>query len=181
MAVADQWRNTGAALTRMLARATPDSIQAEDVAIVRAELDQLRQRLAEAEAQLAECFRLGGADNDGNGESWQAQRAVESVRNLRKDYDDACEEMYGEGGLNKRAEQAEAKLALAEQDARRWRDRCVDYRTAYWRPTQPYEQARFLAESEAIDLENKFQEARDRRAAIDGSGESLPPHKEGGD
>lgn len=59
--MADQWRNTGAALTRLLARATPDSIQAEDVAIVRVELDTLRQRLAEVEAGNE---RLRGAFDD---------------------------------------------------------------------------------------------------------------------
>jgi chromosome segregation ATPase len=39
---------------------------------------------------LAECFRLSGADPDGN-EDWRLARgAVDAVRELRKDYDAAC-------------------------------------------------------------------------------------------
>lgn len=142
----EQWRNTGAALTRLLERATPDSIQAEDVAIVRAELDQLRQRLEVCD--------------------YDAGKKTQTITELKGFIDTLRSRLAEYEGIG-------AKLALAEQEARRWRDRWVDYRTAYWRPTQPYEQARFLGESEAIDLENKFQEARDRRAAIDGSGEST--------
>ena len=42
--------------------------------------------------QLAECFNLGGADADGNGTEWRAVHAVRSVRQLRQDYDEACDE-----------------------------------------------------------------------------------------
>jgi hypothetical protein len=42
--------------------------------------------------ELAECFSLGGADADGNGTEWRAVHAVRSVRQLRQDYDAACDE-----------------------------------------------------------------------------------------
>ena len=42
--------------------------------------------------QLGQCFRLSGADPDGN-ENWRlAPRAVDAVRQLRADYDEACDE-----------------------------------------------------------------------------------------
>jgi hypothetical protein len=43
-------------------------------------------------AQLAECYRLSGADPDGN-EDWRlAPRAVAEVKRLRSDYEEACQE-----------------------------------------------------------------------------------------
>lgn len=94
--------------------------------------------MADKDAQLAQCFKLAGADCEGN-EDWRiAPRAVRAVADLRRDYDEACDEMHqlgrdagnteaalrkqlGEwlvanapGGwideLRKRAESAEAKL-----------------------------------------------------------------------
>jgi signal transduction histidine kinase len=48
--------------------------------------------LREAIADLAECYRLSGADPDGN-EDWRlAPSAVAEVRRLRHDYDEACTE-----------------------------------------------------------------------------------------
>ena len=45
--------------------------------------------VGEKDAQLAECYRLSGADPDGN-EDWRlASFAVQEVRRLRKDYDAA--------------------------------------------------------------------------------------------
>lgn len=42
--------------------------------------------------QLGQCFRLSGADPDGN-ENWRlAHRAVDAVRQLRADYEEACDE-----------------------------------------------------------------------------------------
>ena len=57
-------------------------------------LDQVRHdEIADLKRQLAECFRLSGADPDGN-EDWRlAPRAVEEVRRLRSDYDDALVEI----------------------------------------------------------------------------------------
>lgn len=43
---------------------------------------------------LAECYRLSGADPDGD-EDWRlAPRAVAAVRQLRADYDQACDEAW---------------------------------------------------------------------------------------
>jgi hypothetical protein len=52
-----------------------------------------RQRIAQLESWLAECYKLTGADSDGN-EDWRlAPRAVEEVARLRQELDNA------EGGL----------------------------------------------------------------------------------
>jgi hypothetical protein len=57
----------------------------------RREHDLLR-RIAELEADLATCYRLSGADPDGN-EDWRlAGRAVSEVRRLRDESDQADEE-----------------------------------------------------------------------------------------
>jgi hypothetical protein len=42
--------------------------------------------------QLGQCFRLSGADPDGNENSRLAPRAVDAVRQLRQDYDQTCDE-----------------------------------------------------------------------------------------
>lgn len=56
-----------------------------------AEIERLREARTEHIAMLAECYRLSGADTDGD-EDWRfAPRAVEAVRELRTDYDEACE------------------------------------------------------------------------------------------
>lgn len=72
--------------------------------------------------QLGQCFRLSGADPDGN-ESWRlAPRAVDAVRQLRADYDEACDE--GEK-LRERIAELERLVELyrvqgAERDNRAW-------------------------------------------------------------
>lgn len=49
--------------------------------------------LNERDAWLAECYRLAGADSDGN-EDWRiAPDAVSEVRRLRAEYDDALREL----------------------------------------------------------------------------------------
>lgn len=58
--------------------------------MVRVETDQ--EKIARLEHDLAECYKISGADPDGN-EDWRlAQRAVDAVRELRSDYDAACHE-----------------------------------------------------------------------------------------
>jgi hypothetical protein len=53
---------------------------AQQIAVLQAENERLT-------ADLAECFRLSGADPDGN-EDWRlAPRAVEEVRRMRDDLD----------------------------------------------------------------------------------------------
>jgi hypothetical protein len=47
----------------------------------------------ELRAQLAQCFKLAGADDDGAADSLIAPRAVEAVRELRADYTEACDEI----------------------------------------------------------------------------------------
>ena len=57
------------------------------------ELRSCHDEIADLKRQLAECFRLSGADPDGD-EDWRlAPRAVEEVRRLRSDYDDALVEI----------------------------------------------------------------------------------------
>jgi hypothetical protein len=56
--------------------------------------------------QLGQCFRLSGADPDGN-ENWRlAPRAVDAVRQLRADYDETCDE----------AEKLRERVAELERD-----------------------------------------------------------------
>ena len=51
-------------------------------------LDAKDAEIADLKMQLAECFRLSGADPDGN-EDWRlAPRAVEEVRRLRSERDE---------------------------------------------------------------------------------------------
>ena len=50
--------------------------------------DRQAQSIKWLEKQLAECYRLSGADPDGN-EDWRLGHcAVQEVRRLRKEYDD---------------------------------------------------------------------------------------------
>ena len=58
-----------------------------------AKVMKLRAEVAERNAWLAECFRLSGADPDGN-EDWRlAPSAVAEVRELRDEYDQVCDEL----------------------------------------------------------------------------------------
>jgi hypothetical protein len=88
----------------------------------------LRAQLERAQADLAECFRLSGADPDGN-EDWRlAPDAVREVRRLREEsdaaddevadltakYHDAESKLYAAiNETNERAETAECELAEA--------------------------------------------------------------------
>ena len=96
---------------------TPDRIQeirqrnAQARCITQEVLDisELLAALATAEDQLAECYRLSGADPDGN-EDWRlAPYAVNAVKNLRANLDEADQE----------AEKLRAQLATAEAEGRR--------------------------------------------------------------
>lgn len=61
-------------------------------------------RCTALEQQLAECYRLSGADPDGN-ENWRlAKDAVAEVRRLRKEFDDAEQQL------------AEARAVLKDYD-----------------------------------------------------------------
>jgi hypothetical protein len=89
-----------------------------------------------AVSQLAECYRLSGADPDGN-EDWRlAPRAVEEVRRLRKEYDEEEDKLLNayfqdqtiapDGKLRptfakliNRAETSETALSKAQQALRR--------------------------------------------------------------
>jgi len=46
------------------------------------------------EAQLGACYRIAGADTDGDEDERHAEYAVDAVKELRIDYDDACEEAH---------------------------------------------------------------------------------------
>jgi cell division septum initiation protein DivIVA len=66
--------------------------------------------------QLGQCFRLSGADPDGN-ENWRlAPRAVDAVRQLRQDYDEACDE----------AEKLRQRIAELEGEVERQREIAAD-------------------------------------------------------
>ncbi|KGQ19881.1 hypothetical protein LF41_2388 [Lysobacter dokdonensis DS-58] len=59
----------------------------------RAIADLLRL-LSDREEQLAECFRVAGGDTDGDNYAPRlADRAVQAVSDLRRDYDEACGEL----------------------------------------------------------------------------------------
>lgn len=63
--------------------------------------------------QLGQCFRLSGADPDGN-ENWRiAPRAVDAVRQLREDYDSACDEAER---LRERVAELDAQNKLLSDD-----------------------------------------------------------------
>lgn len=49
-------------------------------------------RIEELEAQLAECYRISGADPDGDSDSHLAKHAVQAVRELREESDRNCAE-----------------------------------------------------------------------------------------
>lgn len=54
------------------------------------EIDALLRVVDEQTSKLAECYRLAGADTDGNEEWRYAPNAPQAVAELRKDYDEAC-------------------------------------------------------------------------------------------
>jgi hypothetical protein len=67
--------------------------------------------------QLAECFCLSGADPDGN-ENWRlAPSAVDAVRQLRADYDEACDEAER---LRERVAELERELQETKAAAKKW-------------------------------------------------------------
>lgn len=49
-------------------------------------------KLSDAVAALAECFRLSGADPDGNADWRLAPRAVREVRRLREEHDELVDD-----------------------------------------------------------------------------------------
>lgn len=66
-------------------------------AVVACEMLRGRAERAEAEVarhvtNLAECYRIAGADPDGNTDAVLARDAVRAVMDLRRDYDQACED-----------------------------------------------------------------------------------------
>jgi hypothetical protein len=66
--------------------------------------------------QLGQCFRLSGADPDGN-ENWRlAPRAVDAVRQLRADYDETCDE----------AEKLRERVAELDREVERQREIAAD-------------------------------------------------------
>jgi cell division protein FtsB len=69
--------------------------------------------VAKLRDQLAECFNLGGSDEGGNGTEWRAVHAVRSVRQLRQDYDEACDEAEK---LRERVAELEAQNKLLSDD-----------------------------------------------------------------
>lgn len=73
------------------------------------------EELRKPEAQLAECYRLSGADSDGDDDAHLAKHAVQAVRELREQSDaNNLEELE----LREKAEQRLEKLErwLAERD-----------------------------------------------------------------
>lgn len=96
-------------------------------------------------AQLAECFRMSGADPDGD-EDWRlAGSAVQAVGQLREDYDAAC---TTECAAIARAEKAERELADRVANHPNERDR-INY--AQW----------LSATAEAARLRSLLHRARD--------------------
>lgn len=65
----------------------------EGVPIKHPTLTQIDAELAQARADLAECFRLTGADPDGAGDPMLAREALDEVRRFRKEYDELEEQV----------------------------------------------------------------------------------------
>ena len=115
--------------------------------------DAIEQVAGPLREQLAECFNLGGADADGNGTEWRAVHAVRSVRQLRQDYDAACDE----------AEKLRERVAGLE-------DRLTTIHGAYshaelLKQNAEDELARLRAENEALraDLQQRINDEADIR------------------
>jgi len=104
------------------------------------EAHDLHDALEQAQRSLAECYRLSGADPDGN-EDWRLARdAVVEVQRLRREYDEAqvmagrewfrAENADAKGILCEEAQlAAEAKLAKAQQRIARLQDDLMVART----------------------------------------------------
>lgn len=52
----------------------------------------ITQTVASQQKMLADCFKMAGADCDGNEDFRIAPRALQAVTDLRRDYDDGCRE-----------------------------------------------------------------------------------------
>lgn len=126
----------------------------------------IRSHIAALEAELAQCFRLSGADPDGD-EDWRlAPRAVSEVTRLRGEFDE-LQANYP----SKLAELAEAKRdgerlrrSVLKEAADYVRSRSMDEK---WHPSSDGELEHF-ADHTADDLENDWMaEVSAARAAID--------------
>lgn len=66
----------------------------DDWQTIRAELLAMDAENVRHVKMLADCFRMAGADPDGN-EDWRiAPDALRAVTELRRDYDEACDAMH---------------------------------------------------------------------------------------
>ena len=61
-----------------------------------AEAARLRERVAELESMLGECYVLSGADTDGDPPERRWEDAVRAVGKLRRDYDDCLDKLPDE-------------------------------------------------------------------------------------
>jgi hypothetical protein len=114
---------------RILSELMPDNERA-----IKDELDALRAELAADRVQLAECFRLSGADPDISDTNELAARAVAEVAQLRRDYDEQGDETEA---LRRElaAERARPRPALAWQQTENGCDLawCDEHVGGYWR------------------------------------------------
>lgn len=75
--------------------------------------------VVDIESELAQCYKLSGADPDDNVDAMLAPRAVEEVKRLRKDYGEACQENEG---LRKALACAQSELEQVKATLRRESD-----------------------------------------------------------
>lgn len=113
--------NADVAVIHALVNAAPALIAAaREAAALRARLETTERERDAARHALAECYILSGADPDGNDPDTGAihlwPTAVDEVRTLRSNYDEACADAVI---LTKERDEARAALADARADANR--------------------------------------------------------------
>jgi hypothetical protein len=79
--------------------------------VTRERIEALARLTKELQADLAQCYRLTGADPDGDSDAMLATNAVEEVRCMREDWDRAEAELV----------EAKAELVEAEEAVERRR------------------------------------------------------------
>jgi chromosome segregation ATPase len=153
------------------------SQKAEDLAMGKvAEVERLQH-------DLAECYRLSGADPDGN-EDWRlAKDAVAEVKRLREEYDDEVHSantfenaIIGPGGWQDITIALEGKLAQLEHGIDEWVDKYELMRNRAERADARLavlERAWDKATEEALELRNRLAEVEQERMGAADTVEQL--------
>lgn len=80
--------------------------------------EAIEQALREATASLAQCYRLSGADPDGDSDSMLAKFAVEEVGRLRREHDEMADRIVDViEELDRRAETGDGANSIGYREA----------------------------------------------------------------